>query len=72
MRKPDVFKKGKELGVDYASTWSCIRGSSKHCGECGACRSRRRAFLMAGLSDPTDYAREPLALETTGITELSA
>jgi hypothetical protein len=28
--------------------------------------------LMAGLSDPTDYAREPLALETTGITELSA
>ena len=72
MRKTEVFKRGIELGVDYSSTWSCIRGSNKHCGECGACRARRRAFVMSGAADPTDYAREPLAIDTVGIEKMTA
>jgi len=64
MSKHEVFKKGIELGVDYSVTWSCIRGTKSHCGQCGACRSRRRAFNLSGVSDPTVYATEPLALET--------
>lgn len=72
MRKVEVFRKGQELGVDYSKSWSCIRGEQKHCGECGACRARRRAFVQAGMADPTDYEREPLALETVGIDSLSA
>jgi 7-cyano-7-deazaguanine synthase len=72
MRKAEVFKKGMELGTNYAVTWSCIRGRDIHCGECGACRARRRAFVAAGIADPTNYAREPLAIETVGFERTSA
>lgn len=72
IRKPEVFKRGLSLGVDYSYTWSCIRGLEKHCGECGACRSRRRAFVHSGAADPTDYEREPLAIDTVGIDSMTA
>lgn len=64
LNKHEVFKRGVELGVDYSVTWSCIRGNKVHCGQCGACRSRRRAFNLLGITDPTTYVTEPLALET--------
>lgn len=64
MSKIDVFKLGKELGVDYGMTWSCIRGEKNHCGVCGACRSRRRAFNHAGIVDPTTYDIEPFATDS--------
>ncbi len=64
LTKHEVFKLGFGLGVDYSVTWSCIRGGKTHCGQCGACRSRRRAFNLNGVRDPTIYTREPLALET--------
>jgi len=72
IRKVEVFRKGHALKVDYSTTWSCIRGREKHCGDCGACRSRRRAFVQAGFPDPTDYEREPLAIDTVGIEVISA
>ena len=53
--KVQIFRRGTELGVDYASTWSCIRGSEKQCGTCGACSARQRAFSLAGLRDETHY-----------------
>lgn len=62
--KVQIFRRGKELGVHYASTWSCIRGSEKQCGTCGACSARQRAFSFAGLRDDTDY-EERLPLATT-------
>jgi 7-cyano-7-deazaguanine synthase len=71
LRKSEVFRLGVSLGVDYSMTWSCIRGHDIHCGECGACRARRRAFVLASIPDPTDYAREPLALDTVGIAKAS-
>jgi 7-cyano-7-deazaguanine synthase len=64
LTKHEVFKKGMELKVDYSTTWSCIRGETIHCGHCGACRSRRRAFNLIGVEDPTIYANTPMALET--------
>ncbi|MEB3067327.1 7-cyano-7-deazaguanine synthase, partial [Parvimonas micra] len=56
LTKPDVVKKGSELGVDYAQTWSCYAGEDKHCGVCPTCRSRKEAFELNGLADPTEYA----------------
>lgn len=64
MTKSEVFRYGLDLGVDYSVTWSCIRAGKVHCGQCGACRARRRAFNLSGAEDPTMYATEPLALET--------
>lgn len=72
LTKVEVFKRGVELGVDYSSTWSCIRGSALHCGECGACRSRRRAFVQASAVDPTTYEREPLAIDTVSFDKVAA
>lgn len=56
MAKPDVVAKGIELGVDYASTWSCYVGAEQHCGVCPTCRARKEAFELAGVVDPTEYA----------------
>ena len=56
MTKAQIAKRGAELGVDFAQTWSCYVGGEVHCGECGTCVERREAFLLAGLDDPTVYA----------------
>jgi len=55
MSKADIAARGRELGVDYAQTWSCYVGGDAHCGECGTCVERREAFLLSGVSDPTTY-----------------
>lgn len=62
MYKVDIVKKGHELGVDFVNTWSCYKGEEHHCGVCPTCRSRREAFLLSGVSDPTKYVA-PLAAE---------
>lgn len=54
--KADIARRGAELGVDFAKTWSCYVGGEIHCGECGTCVERREAFIVAGLPDPTRYA----------------
>jgi 7-cyano-7-deazaguanine synthase len=55
MTKAEIAKRGNELGVDFSQTWSCYVGGETHCGECGTCVERREAFLLAGISDPTNY-----------------
>jgi 7-cyano-7-deazaguanine synthase len=53
--KAGIAALGRDLGVDYAHTWSCYVGGETHCGECGTCVERREAFLLAGVPDPTTY-----------------
>ena len=55
MTKSEIARRGHELGVDFSKTWSCYVGGETHCGECGTCVERREAFLLAGLTDPTEY-----------------
>lgn len=54
--KVEVVAKGTRLGVDYLNTWSCYEGGEKHCGQCPTCLSRKEAFELNGLADPTEYA----------------
>lgn len=56
MDKAGIARRGAELGVDFAQTWSCYVGGEFHCGACGTCVERREAFLLAGVPDPTVYA----------------
>lgn len=56
MQKHEIVTLGNNLGVNFASTWSCYRGDEKHCGVCPTCRARRAAFEQAGIPDPTEYA----------------
>lgn len=53
--KADIVRRGDELAVPFAETWSCYRGGERHCGRCGTCVERREAFELAGVFDPTEY-----------------
>ena len=53
--KADLVRRGAQLGIDYAHTYSCYRGGKLHCGRCATCRERREAFRLAGVVDPTKY-----------------
>lgn len=53
--KTDIVRRGTALGIDYAKTWSCYKGSEIHCGKCGTCVERKEAFADAGVNDPTEY-----------------
>ena len=56
--KAEIVKRGAELGVPFALTWSCYKGGETHCGRCGTCIERREAFHLAGVPDPTVYAAD--------------
>lgn len=53
--KNDIACHGREMGIDYALTYSCYKGGERHCGKCGTCRERREAMAAAGIDDPTVY-----------------
>ena len=55
LTKIDIARRGKQLGIDYAETWSCYKGGERHCGKCGTCVERREALRDAGIDDTTEY-----------------
>lgn len=55
--KADIAALGDQLGVPWDRTWSCYEGGELHCGRCGTCVERIEAFELAGVNDPTRYAR---------------
>jgi 7-cyano-7-deazaguanine synthase len=54
LTKAEIIRRGLELGVDYALTYSCYdpdpRG--RPCGRCDSCRLRAKGFAEAGVPDP--------------------
>jgi len=58
LSKAQIVRRGVELGVDFALTWSCYDPSPEGlaCGECDSCRLRRKGFAEAGVEDPAGYA----------------
>ena len=57
--KAAIARRGVELGINFAETWSCYKGGAIHCGTCGTCVERREAFILADLPDPTEYEQTP-------------
>ena len=55
LTKGEIAKRGKELGLDYSTTYSCYKGGEKHCGRCGTCIERKEALAYAGIVDTTLY-----------------
>ena len=58
LRKHEIIRLGRSLGVDYALTTSCYDPAEDGaaCGRCDACRLRLAGFAAAGLEDPARYA----------------
>lgn len=55
MKKSDIVRKGQELKVPFALSWSCYKSDDLACGECDSCALRLRGFKEAGMVDPIDY-----------------
>ncbi len=49
LTKGQIACRGRDLGIDYATTYSCYRGGEMHCGTCGTCRERAQALAEAGI-----------------------
>jgi 7-cyano-7-deazaguanine synthase len=65
MSKAEVIAIGRDLPLDL--TFSCICPKDRlHCGECGKCAERIKAFQAAGIEDHTTYHRPPEALRHVG------
>ncbi len=62
--KADIVRRGAELSLPFAKTWSCYQGGDLHCGRCGTCIERREAFDLAGVTDPTCYAANAPSVST--------
>jgi 7-cyano-7-deazaguanine synthase len=58
MTKAEVVRRGAGLPLDL--TLSCARPKGiVHCGACTKCAERVEGFAVAGIDDPTIYARKP-------------
>ena len=55
LSKAEVIQLGVGLGVDFSTTYSCMRGRERHCGSCKQCRDRRQSFRSAGVAEPADF-----------------
>jgi 7-cyano-7-deazaguanine synthase len=52
LSKAQIVRKGEQLGVPWALTWSCYEGGRRPCGSCDSCRLRARGFRAAHVVDP--------------------
>jgi 7-cyano-7-deazaguanine synthase len=60
MKKADVIRLGRSLGVPFELTLSCMQPKKgRHCGRCSKCRERIEAFREAGEADPAALSLEP-------------
>jgi 7-cyano-7-deazaguanine synthase len=64
LTKADIVRRGAQLSVPFADTWSCYKGGELHCGRCGTCIERREAFHLAGVTDPTPYTPDAPSVES--------
>lgn len=59
--KEEVIGLANKLKVNLNETYSCYLGNNFkrnfpiHCGICGGCKSRKKAFKFSEIKDPTEY-----------------
>lgn len=55
LMKHEIVKLGLTNGTPFELTWSCYEGGLYHCGRCGPCYMRKKAFEINGKKDPLTY-----------------
>ena len=57
LMKKEIVEFGTKWNSPLEHSWSCYNNLEHHCGECGPCYMRKRAFQRAGITDHTKYNR---------------
>jgi 7-cyano-7-deazaguanine synthase len=60
LSKAEIIRRGAELNVPFADTWSCYQGGRKACGKCDSCILRLKGFQEASMKDPLSYEEVPV------------
>lgn len=55
LMKHEIVKLGLEIDAPLHLTWSCYRAGTEHCGTCGPCYMRRKAFDINGAEEVIKY-----------------
>ena len=55
LMKHEIAELAVELDAPIEHSWSCYHNGNNHCGECGPCLLRQKAFTMCRKQDPTVY-----------------
>ena len=58
LMKHEIVKLGLELKAPLDLTWSCYNLGEKHCGTCGPCYMRRKAFQINEVEEVIKYEDE--------------
>lgn len=58
LMKHEIVALGNQIGAPMHLTWSCYRAGEVHCGTCGPCYMRRKAFEINNLPEVISYKDE--------------
>jgi 7-cyano-7-deazaguanine synthase len=58
--KHEIVALGLRIKAPIDLSWSCYYGGEKHCGRCGPCYMRKKAFSMNGSKDMMEYEYDEL------------
>lgn len=56
--KHEIVAIGQQIHAPMDATWSCYEQGNLHCGKCGPCYMRRKAFEINNITDPIFYKEE--------------
>lgn len=55
LMKKEIVEYGWSYGSPLHLSWSCYNGNEWHCGKCGPCYMRKKAFIRSNVKDQTIY-----------------
>lgn len=55
LNKKEIVELGKKVNAPMDISYSCYTGEDEQCGLCESCVRRKRAFIDAGIEDPSVY-----------------
>lgn len=58
LMKKEIVELGIKVKAPLHLTWSCYDDKELHCGKCGPCYMRKKAFKMAGINEVIKYLND--------------
>lgn len=61
LMKHEIVEQARLCDAPVHLSWSCYHGGAQHCGQCGPCYLRQKAYAMNGYQDSVTYEK-PMAI----------